>query len=437
MSIEYNSKLIQSLYEVATEDEAIEIIKEMEEVKDNIFIYPIYSAFKKYSNRFSSHYYVSAFEVFDSPDVLKIIKEIANKPVKILNYIYCFPVLSKYGCYEEVYIASLFELLKFLSIYPEKSDINDEWMLSTVLDYLSNAGKLSDSYETLKEIFQIESINKEVRTVALSFFLKSNSSKAFDFLIDNFNLFSESFQIILSKQIIKWEGNRVDKIKTLIKNGDVSRAKEIIEQFEKKAEEKKQVIIKESKQKEIQEYGNVKIVTEIISIKEEINRLSVGNEKFGFPILESDEKIISQQKTIIDESTLVLACNELRISLTTISDKLILPDRKEEILLNPLFSGIVVNDLNKPLNKLWICLSYNEILVDGSVFGLRTLNKITSLIGPHKDQQRELVSLLKTNNMYSLYTDKKWDQLHTKFLEIYRDGLTEMKKALQICVKAD
>lgn len=97
MSTEYNSKLIANLYEENDAEKATEIADEMAEIKDMIFIQPLYSAYKRFRSNgsFMSHYFLSDLKFFKSPETKDIFESIAaSKDISKTDFSYCLDYLN-------------------------------------------------------------------------------------------------------------------------------------------------------------------------------------------------------------------------------------------------------------------------------------------------------------------------------------------------------
>ncbi|MDD2375827.1 MAG: hypothetical protein PHD23_10800, partial [Eubacteriales bacterium] len=84
MSTSYNSRLIDKLYQENDALKATRIVDEMIEIGEAIFVYPIYSAYKKFKNTSYSHYFISDLTELASKEETKkeaeiIIKELLEE----------------------------------------------------------------------------------------------------------------------------------------------------------------------------------------------------------------------------------------------------------------------------------------------------------------------------------------------------------------------
>ena len=98
MATEYNSKLIDDLYQTRSADDAVRVLDEINEIGDPVFVYPIYAAYKRFSSSSSSHFFIDALDVIESREVLTIIVEIVSNPdISSVDFTFALPIFLKYG----------------------------------------------------------------------------------------------------------------------------------------------------------------------------------------------------------------------------------------------------------------------------------------------------------------------------------------------------
>jgi hypothetical protein len=78
MSTEYNSILLAKLSSVTEEDEITDLLDEMGEIGDSIFLYPIYQAYKNNKISHISHYFLFAISKLNSNDIIQIAFEVGE-----------------------------------------------------------------------------------------------------------------------------------------------------------------------------------------------------------------------------------------------------------------------------------------------------------------------------------------------------------------------
>ncbi len=430
MAQEYNSELIYKLYDSKEAEEAIPILEEMDEIKDNVFLYPIYAAYLKYKNTFYSHFFIDSLNIYESNETVKIATKITKSPCKDTDFIWSLPIFTKYNHFNDEIIKKCLYILDQSSNKKTKLIIED-YHLEKITNFLLGAGKTKEIISNFRIILASNYFAKNVRNTVLKFLLKIDTVPTFDLLISDFQKFDPDLQTLISKQIITWKGPKTEILKKLIKETGTPRAIEIIETYEKKIENEKQKEEISKKQQETEEYGNTKIVLEISSLRTNVNYLALANEKLKTELISKGENLMCQIKTIKDQSSLIEACINLRSVILSINEKIVIPNPIDTNVLSKILPGLRKEELNKSLNKLCVFLYLNGIKVDSSLFGIRSLNQTVSLIGAHNDETEELIDLLKKQNLFEDFSNKNWDLLHKKILQMYKDSLTKMSDSLK------
>jgi hypothetical protein len=402
----------------------------MREIADPIFIYPLIDIYKKTKDDNC----LFALLAIDSEEIVKLILELFDniEPYKedIGDII---AILDKYKYYDNQQIINLAG--SYVENFPYKS-LRDTWgfqssySLSRILSYLKNSKQINNYIEPLKTIFFSEELSRDERAVALKFFLRIDSSTQFRFLIDRHEGFKGSdTEIILSKELIGWRGTLVTKIKDLIVEKGGPRAKEIILEERNKleeAEKKSKQVTQESEQKT---FNNAALVSQIFELRKDINLKSISI--LGFKLFQDTELIAKQMKPSENESDLRDACIDLRGVLQNLDPKI-----KDNSLSNEEIAKLLPNstesDLTKPINQLFLFLHSKKIAIDKNFFGLRILNQILNIFAAHPDSQEELIEILKKANLYDVFSQKKWSDMHRLIIEMYIAFLVKLNLSLKI-----
>ena len=100
MSIEYNSLLIANLFSSEEENEIQQILEEMGEIGDPIFLYPVYQKYKIVKNASISHYFIITLDAINSNDVIQIALEIDKNPKKEADRKYLLYIFDKRKFYK-------------------------------------------------------------------------------------------------------------------------------------------------------------------------------------------------------------------------------------------------------------------------------------------------------------------------------------------------
>ena len=429
MSTEYNSILLAKLSSVTRADEIIDLLNEMGEIGDPIFLYPIYQTYKKNKISHISHYFISAISNLNSSDIIQIAFELGeNQKTDMTDLTYVLEIFDKQKIYEQraikIALGALDTFISKKSFY--------EYHLYSVITYLKNAGSLNLIENELSTIFTSEGFNIKSREYALGKWLEVDPKKNLQIIIDHFDDIKQNNELenLVAKVISNWKGTKIEELKQMIEANGGLQAKYIIKRSKEKDEEKKQKANIEKKEEIKKIYSNADLIETISTLREKINDVGRSNEHIGFPIFPQNETIFLQLKTANDEATLIRACVNLREIIQNLSkdlgnyglsideSKKLLPDTAEE-------------DLNKSVNKLFLYLSSKKFKVDNSVFGLHQLNQIVGLMGSHpKSEKEKLIKKLEEAKLDKAYREEEWDILHRTLLEKYINSLNLLLEAI-------
>lgn len=410
MAIEYNSKLIDALYQTADKGKAQRIQEEMSEIGDPIFIYPLYAAYKKFKYASNAHYFISALNGIESREILSVMTEIVfDSEVEPLIYTYTLETFSRYEHFEPSIITKAGLILYQFSVN-KRVIIN----LEALLSYLSKAGAISGSEEELKRIFESDEFDTPDRILSLSYLLNSNPKKWLQFYIDNFDtITNKPAEVLLSKALITRKGPVTEQLKNqIIQRGGV-RAKEIMENAQKKQIKQKE----ELEKRETASYPNSKLITGIVELRGKINLLTLTNQNIKFNIFPQRETIYKQLEAATSEAVLRSYCLEFREFIQDVDESInthgvsfdealkIIPELQEQ-------------DFNKSINKLHLFLYSRKMSVDENLYGLRVVNRIVNLLA-HPNNKESLTTLLRKLDMTEIYNKEDWISIHRKILDLY------------------
>ena len=418
MADEYNSKLIAKLYEDVSRDENLRILEEMEEIGSSVFIYPIFSAWRKHNSRqieFISHYFISSLSRIQSGEVLKVGIQIWKEASSKKDKIWCYGIFTKFNYSDEEIIKYAERVIIDFADSVSISNTLSDYDIEELCNYLIKVDRLKDISESLRKIVIKDTIEFGVRKVSLRYLWKSNPVPEIKYFIDNYlELKNDELDVILAKTLISWKGKSIEELKQLVKENGNDRAREILATEEKNKEKED----KKEKEKENKRYGNIKTITDISKLRNNINSISLSNIKVGFKLFNDNELLIEQQETVSSNDSLVSKCMSLRTLFTDINSHTKQHGLSTEEVAK-LLSQIKEDDFLKPINSLYIFLYNLGLSVKFDVFGMRNVNQIVSLFG-HPDQKKELVKILKENNLNEYYLKEDWQSLHSGILELYR-----------------
>lgn len=424
MASEYNSKLITKLYTETQPSQIEEILHEMSDIGDPIFIYPIFEKWKTQSSAFNSHYYISALEDINSPDVLKIALEMFSLSERLTNRIWIIRILIKKQYIDPKFTDFTYSVIfNFVSSSPPNSLIDID--LIALLDYLKLTNQIDRVTPYLRIIILNESNSLDIRRVALYYLLRIDPKAEIKMLIDQFQIINtESLAGIIAKEIISWKGGDVPKLIELLRHEGRGRSKDIIEEYFKNKTQEKQLAV----EKQTKKYSNIDIVIHIGDLIKQINTQASINLKIEDQLFRGAIQFIEQLESAQSIDQLRSKCIALRESFEDISDKtsehgLSAEDCKK--ILN------VKEELfNKPLNRLVLFLNSRNVIVDSNLFGLRHVNQLANLL-MHPREEGRLITILQQLKLHKLYEEEKWQELHKAILDEFNKSLEKMLIAIE------
>lgn len=430
MSTEYNSMLIAKFYSTVYEEEMTDLLEEIAEIGDPVFLYPVYDAYKKNKKSFISHYYLLTLNSLNSNDVIQVALEIGENPeTKIIDIAYVLDIFDKRKFYEQ---RAIDIALAGLSVFISEINTN-EYNLYTIVSFLKNAGSLSNIESKLLSIFINDKFNTKSREYAFGKWLEIDPKKNLQIIIDKFGEIKQNDKLesLIARVICNWTGTKIEELKKVIEEIGGIKAKYIIKRAREKDEEKQQKITEEKQQVVQKQYSNADLVEKIITLRVKINDIAKSNENIGLYIFPPNEAIFLQLKTANDNATLMKSCVGLREiiqnlnndlgshGLSTEEIKTLLPDAAKE-------------DYNKSLNKLFLYLNSKKFKVDNSIFGLKQLSQLVGLIGAHPVAEKDqLIKKLAAVNLDKAYREEEWAAIHQNLLEQYAKSLSMLLEAIK------
>ena len=172
-------------------------------------------------------------------------------------------------------------------------------------------------------------------------------------------------------------------------------------------------------------YSNVELIEEIHSLREKINDNALNKWDHRLflevPLIEQAKQ--PQKKSELDSSLL-----NLRNIIGKIEKKC---DFEEIEEARKIFPWIDDSNFKNSLNQLQLYLYSKNIKVDSVFFGFRKVNRMSNLITAHPEARRELIALLKKENLFDLWDSEKYGEIHNKILKIYKSGLEKLYSKIQ------
>ncbi len=422
MSDDYNSKLLARLYNPRNEKELTNTVEEMTRIGSEIFLYPLLDVYKKNQNTFITHYFIIAISAIKSDSAKNLLITLFKDPnTKDLDKMEIISYYEKIEYYDTESIKYSKDKILHITQLPNP-EFEDGMNLTAILYYLSKGKRIDiEIQKTLQEVIFNKETDPDITPTSIRYWLKSDTNN-FDYLIEKYLISrNDDLDIMLSEELLKWQGTKVEKLKKLIKENGYIRAKEII----LKAEENKH---SKDTEKESIVYSNSGLVAEIRELRKKINFMSIGLVVIKAELFNQNEALIEQQEVATGLEHLGKKCIELReiiqdFSSITKTHGMTLTEAQK------ILPGIKDEDINKSLNSTHLFLVSKGIPVTCNFFGLKRLNQLLSLVGAHSGDVSDLVTILKSYNLYELYKENKFELLHKSILEEYKKSLLLMEKA--------
>lgn len=422
MTNEYASKLISQLYVAADEHKAYDILREIDEILSDVFLYPLFDTYKKFKGGIWSHTFISSIGRIDSPDSLEIIKEIAgDEKIGHSDFVGCLEAFEKFSYFEEPYLSKA-ESILMVAFTTEK--IN--FFLPDLLSYLEKAKRLASQEHILKLLFESDKLDKDERRQALNAYLKLHPKENIAAFTENYSeLKNKDTEIILVKELLTWRGTAVDAFIAKVRSDGSPSARHLVEQKDKaKAKAKEHESLKA-----VEDYSNGKEVTEIGAARRKINELSKSTTGIETEFFPEDETIFTQVSTVKTRDELVSKCSSLRELVQNISKGA----RNHGLDLEgatKILSTATADNLNKSLTAFQLFLLNKKVDVSSDLFGMRELMAITSLLGAHQEAP-ELLPALKKAKLLEMYHSDQWGPLHKEILSRYKTVLENIVLTLE------
>lgn len=434
MASEYNSNLISKLYRLTNQKEVIEIIREMQEVKDPVFLRPILDGYERHKNSSIGHYFISALGSINSEDIEKALDDLLNKILAEERIGYLAWVLKTMNAHDyypkeanevaETYIKN------YIDDQFRKDYRIDEIDLSYLLSYLKKS-KLIDKHQDILRILLFDSnLEKNEKKIILSYLINIKSTEQIKYFIEIYpdKIKGKGIEIMIVNELTGWTGGNVRRLKDLILENGQSRAREIIGEEDEKEKKEEIKSKKTAQQKEAVIYENIEVVEEISGLRKQINTKSQSHPNFQFKLFLDSELLIQQTKIATDKSSLVSSCVDLR-SLIVKINKEVKNHGLGESTIDKLLPDTQEADKEKSLNQFYLYCKAKEIKVDSDCFGLRPLNKIVNLLA-HAEYEKELIKELTKVGILAMYKQQEWSKIHSYLLEQYKKALENVSKEL-------
>ena len=430
MSQEYNSKLISRLYKSRN---LTDVLDEVKNVIEPIFIEPLLDAYLRTKNDDC----LFALNAIKSNELVEIVQE---KLGDIRQYKGDIPEIIDIFNSNKTYTIEVSdiagELLRDFFSFTQK-EFDDKWGyfgsygLERTLEYLKGAQKIDEYDSILDYIFFQGNMGKEYDRVILKYFIRIKPGEKMSMFIERYLDFKKTDkELVLSEELVGWKNGHVPELKKIIINNGSSRAREILEQED--AKNKK--IMEDENKKTVEEqrivFQNNQILQNIYDVRKSINIKSLAKEDFKFELLESSEILWRQAKVATSEAELRDYCVDMRDTIKNINTKVnghgFTDDKAIELI-----PGASKETIGGSVNQLALFLISRNKSVDLGLWGLRDLMHLVNLLAAHPNDMNDLISVLKKENLYTKYNDKKWGEMHGEMLIKYLNFLKKLDSGLE------
>lgn len=427
MASDYNANLIAELYATSDADEATRICDEMLEIGDAVFPRQIFEAYKRFENSIVSHYFISDLMRFKTPAAGEFIKEIAHTTKSSADLSMMTGFLASIQYFEPYIVARIHKIFQE-EVFAHKIQ---EYDIDDYCRYLLGGGVAQEALENLLQAcFEDDKQTTSARRAALKQFLKMNPKKNVAFFYDNYDsIKGKKLEVVFVQEISTWHGGIIPMLHEKILSDGSDRAKEIL-----RAEQQKNAAV--SKAKEISEQADVKaefetadVVSDIAELRQRINKFCIADDRFGFALFLASEELYQQGRAAKDKPTLVGYLMVLRSTLDCVTREVLDFDITQERAAE---LAPEIKEINRSINRLHLLLLDKGIRADSGLFGMRNLSRIITKFGAHTSEATdpELLKLLEEESLVDCYKEDKWTKLHREILLKYKRSLILLMESI-------
>lgn len=405
---EYYLTLIEKLKTELPENELINLLNQIAETQEPLFINPLQDAYKIHKSSTFSHYFIYTIGKIDSPKKISFAKStLKAKDTQFKDLNYALDILSDMKYFDQDCIDILEK--KLPAILRNKDLLHKNWLIGSILSYLEYAHRLDIIDKYLHKLFKSSNFHSDVRELALKCWFLNNPTERIEFLSTNFANFKKvkGLEEYLVKVCVKLEKNDAEKVMEIIHTDGSTNAKNLL-----------------------QYYQNSIPVREILAIKEEINQNSrtgvIGQDIFG-----RDKNFNKQLKPASSKDELVSRLNYLRSSLQNFNP-ILKSHGLDDNEIKKILKNAETKDYKKSINSAEIYLYSKGVILSKELGALRKLNRLISII-LHPDKDEILKNLLEEFKISNEYQNQNWEDVHYKILEIYLSILKSISKKIKHC----
>lgn len=398
----YKSELLTRLFNEQDEDEILLILAEIDDLKDSIFIHPLYDKYKKYRSSSISHYFISSLSEIDSPEVLDVAKDIFFDPkIKESNLPWTIGVFTKNKLLDN---SAKSKLIKYLKKRKDSKRLS-YYELEDILNYLKLFKRDKSVSKILRNIVENKSLGRITRNVALSYLIENNPKEEYIYFSIIFprKLDDMVFQVMLAKAASQMKSPYEGPLRNSIKRYGSGRSKEIIA-----------------------DSTFNKMQNDVVDTRYKLNYLRSTKLASYINLFPRNQLLRKHTSAARSRSEFVAWCMDFRDFIQDTS-RMTKNHGYNEAQIKRLLPDESKVNYNKSLNRLFLFLKSNDVEINADIFGLRKLNRLVSLIA-HPREKNDRDKVLKKIGLYKKYYEKQWGKIQLHLLRRYKRFLNKINK---------
>ena len=170
-------------------------------------------------------------------------------------------------------------------------------------------------------------------------------------------------------------------------------------------------------------------------MREQLNKKTMANENFGFPIFAPNSMLVHQAQCVDDKAVFLELCSDLLKIVRSVS-----PEARERSLEKKgeedFLKGFSGNEKDREMARFLLYLNAKGIGVDYDFFGFRNLDRTLVLLLENKED-KEFFDKLENIGIAHLYRKNQWHKLHGYLMNSYLQSLENMNKVFNQFVKQE
>lgn len=435
MDSEESSKLISDLYNAKNRQQISDILEYMGEDGSSIFVYPLLDGYKKHKYSSVGYYFIWNLSRLDYSETGKRLNELLeNYEIHKEHIPMTLFFMGERGFFSEIgnKMAEMY-LDHYLDPDFRKDFGVNSLGLGCVLDYIYEADALGKFEDKLRTLVFDDTISEGEKAGALSFLLEDCQDRQIKFLIDNYaeKIKGTTLENNLAKKLLLCMSEDGSRLKSMIIENGNKEASTILLKY---GDAGRREFERSGRTKTV--YDCIKVTIKVGIIREQINKKTLANEHFGFPVFSLNNLLIHQAQCVDDKDIFIEMCADLLEIIRAVS-----PEVRNHGLGNKEMEEILAGtpDEKKDLDlaHFLLYLSAKGIGVDYDFFGLRQLDRTLTLLLENGEENKEFFEKLENIGIAHLYRKNQWHKLHGYLMNSYLQSLENMNKTFNQFLKQD